>query len=173
MRRPIIRALGVGIGLLAAVSAAFALMFLRSMSGREHAVTITFYFFLTSTVCSGLTALGGWPSPTREQWIVLVSTGLLGVCGQLLMTYSYRYAEASTIAPLEYSSLIVAVTIGYFVFGETPHVSTWIGAPLVITAGLIILWREYQIHQRRALGLSIDVAPKPLAAAPDGRSRRD
>lgn len=157
-------ALGVSIGLLAAVSAAFALMFLRSMSGHEHAVTITFYFFLTSTVCAGLTALAGWPWPTRTQWIVLVSAGLLGVCGQLLMTYSYRYAEASTIAPLEYSSLIVAVTIGYFVFGEIPYLSTWIGAPLVIIAGLIILWREYQI-QRRAPGLSIDVAAKPIAAA--------
>lgn len=143
--------LGVSLGLTASVSAAFALMFLRSMSGREHVVTITFYFFLTSTVCAAATALAGWPMPTREQWTVIGLAGFLGVFGQLLMTYSYRYAEASTIAPVEYTSLIVAVTIGYFIFGEIPHLSTWVGAPLVIAAGLIILWREYRLSQQRLL----------------------
>jgi drug/metabolite transporter (DMT)-like permease len=143
---------GVLTGLTAAVFAAFALMFLRSMSGREHAVTITFYFFLTSTACSALTALAGWPMPSREQWFVMALAGFLGVFGQLLMTYSYRYAEASTIAPLEYTSLIVAVAIGYFIFGEIPHLSTWVGAPLVIIAGLIILWREYRLSQAPPTG---------------------
>ena len=152
---------GVAIGLSAAVFAAFALMFVRSMSGREHAVTITFYFFVTSTSCAAFTALAGWPMPSRNQWVALVLAGFLGVLGQLTMTYSYRYAEASTIAPLEYSSLIVAVAIGYFAFAEVPHLSTWIGAPLVILAGLIILWREYQLSLRRPPATSIETATKP------------
>ncbi len=62
--------------------------------------------------------------------------------GQLLMTYSYRYAEASTIAPLEYTSMLLAATLGYVFFKEIPRSSIWIGAPLVIAAGLIVLWRE-------------------------------
>jgi drug/metabolite transporter (DMT)-like permease len=137
-------ALGAGIGLLAAVSAAFALMFLRRMSGHEHVLTITFYFFLTSTVFAALTALfGGWPLPTPEQWLVLGLMGLFGVLGQLLMTYSYQYAEASMVAPLDYVNMLVAVAIGFYVFGEIPHASTWLGAPLVIIAGCIIIWREY------------------------------
>jgi drug/metabolite transporter (DMT)-like permease len=136
--------LGAATGLAAAVLAAFALMFLRRMSGQEHALTITFYFFATSTVLAALTALlGGWPMPTREQWIVLTLTGLFGVAGQLLLTYSYRHSEASLLAPLDYVSMLIAISIGYYVFGETPHLSTWIGAPLVIGAGGIILWREY------------------------------
>jgi drug/metabolite transporter (DMT)-like permease len=47
--------LGVSISLLAAVLAAFALLFLRRMSGHEHALTITFYFFVTSTSIALLT----------------------------------------------------------------------------------------------------------------------
>jgi drug/metabolite transporter (DMT)-like permease len=141
--------LGVGIALMAAILAAFALMFLRRMSGQEHALTITFYFFLTSTVLATLTLLlGPWPAPTRQQWVLLMLTGLFGVLGQLAMTYSYRYAEASLVAPLDYLNMLVAVAIGFYVFDEIPYVSTWIGAPLVIAAGGIILWREYAMFRR-------------------------
>lgn len=151
-------ALGTGIGVAAAVFAAFALMFLRHMSAHEHALTITFYFFLTSTVFAAATALfGGWPTPTGTQWLVIGLTGLFGVFGQLLMTYSYHYAEASLIAPLDYVGLLIAVAIGFYLFDEIPHVATWIGAPLVIVAGCIIIWREYA--KLRAIRSTPRIAP--------------
>lgn len=152
--------LGVLVALAAAVFAALALMFLRSMSGGEHAITITFYFSLTSMVCGGLTAVAGWPWPSAEQWAVIVGVGVFGALGQLLLSYSYRFAEASTIAPLDYANLVVAVLYGYFLFDEIPGLSTWIGAPLVAAAGLIILWREY----RRSIA-------RGLAADPGGVAR--
>lgn len=136
--------LGEAIGLLAAVLAAFALLFLRRMSGTEQALTITFYFFLTSSALALLTLpFAPWPLPTGRQWLLLGMTGGFGVLGQLAMTWSYRHAEASLIAPLDYLSLLVAIAIGFYVFGEVPRMSTWLGAPLVIAAGAIILWREY------------------------------
>ena len=142
-------AVGVGIGLAAAVLAAFAQMFLRRMSGHEHVVTITFYFFVASTVFAALTVLfQAWPFPTAVQWLLIVLTGLFGVLGQLLMTHSYRYAEASLVAPLDYVNMLIAVAMGFFLFGEIPHVATWIGAPLVIAAGGLILWREYTMFKR-------------------------
>jgi drug/metabolite transporter (DMT)-like permease len=140
--------LGALIALGAAMFSAIAMTFLRSMSGGEHAITITFYFSLTFTFCAALTAIQGWPIPTATQWWLIVLAGLFGVFGQLLMTYSYRYAEASTIAPLDYSSLIMAVLLGYVFFDEIPTVSVWVGAPLVIGAGLVILWREYRLKKQ-------------------------
>ena len=145
--------LGVLVALSAAVFSALAMMFLRGMSsgGGEHAVTITFYFSLTAMACATLTWLGGWPLPTLRQWIFIVLAGLFGVLGQLLMTYSYRYAEASLIAPLDYTNMIMSVTLGYVFFGEVPSTVTWIGAPLVIAAGLLILWREYRLKRLLAM----------------------
>lgn len=137
--------LGVVVALGAAVFSALAMVALRGMSGRggEHPLAITFYFSLTTVVCSALTAAAGWPMPTGEQWLFIGLSALFGVFGQLLMTMSYRHAEASTLAPLDYTNLLLAVTLGFYFFGEVPHWSMWIGAPLVISAGLIILWREY------------------------------
>ena len=139
---------GVLIALVNAVFSAIAMMFLRSMAGGEHAITITFYFSLTFMTCAALTAIQGWPLPTPTQWLLIVFAGLFGVFGQLLMTYAYRYAEASTIAPLDYSNMILAVLLGYVFFDEIPSLSVWIGAPLIVAAGLIILWREYQLKKQ-------------------------
>jgi drug/metabolite transporter (DMT)-like permease len=143
---------GTSVGVLAALGnailSAIAMVFLRRMSGGEHAITITFYFSLTIMVCAALTAVLGWPVPTATQWMLIVLAGVFGVFGQLLMTYSYRYAEASTIAPIDYSNLIMAVVLGYVFFDEVPSLSMWIGAPLVIAAGVIILWREYTLKKQ-------------------------
>jgi drug/metabolite transporter (DMT)-like permease len=136
------------------------MMFLRGMSGSggEHAITITFYFSIVTMVCAAFTALAGWPRPSAEQWLLIVLIGFLGVIGQLLMTYSYSYAEASTIAPLDYTNLLLAVFFGWFFFDELPHFSTWIGAPLVVAAGAIILWREYRLAlPRRAPAVAPNV----------------
>lgn len=140
------------LGVLSAVGAAMfsavAMIFLRSMSGGEHAITITFYFSLTFMFCAALTVLQGWPMPTATQSWLIVLAGLFGVFGQLLMTYSYRFAEASTIAPLDYTSMVMAVLLGYLFFDEIPSLWIWLGAPLVIGAGLIILWREYYLKEQ-------------------------
>jgi drug/metabolite transporter (DMT)-like permease len=158
-------ALGVAAAVSTAVFSALAMMFLRGMSsgGGEHAITITFYFSTTAMVCAALTALGGWPMPDARQWAVIVLAGVLGVLGQLLMTSSYRYAEASTIAPLDYANLLMAVGYGYFIFGEIPRFSTWIGAPLVIGAGLVILWREYRRSIARAPAIVMSESGIPRA----------
>jgi drug/metabolite transporter (DMT)-like permease len=140
--------LGALTALAAALFSAVAMTFLRSMSAGEHALTITFYFSLTFTVCAALTAIQGWPPPTPLQWLLIVLAGLFGVFGQVLMTYSYRYAEASTIAPLDYTNMVMAVVLGYLFFGEIPSVWVWIGAPLVVGAGLLILWREYYLRKQ-------------------------
>ena len=139
---------GALLALGAALFSAIAMTFLRQMSGREHAITITFYFSLTFTVCAGLTAIQGWPTPTPNQWSLIILSGLFGVVGQLLMTYSYYYAEASTVAPLDYSGMILAVINGYAFFGEVPALAVWLGAPLVVGSGLLILWREYSLKKQ-------------------------
>ncbi len=139
--------LGALTALGGAIFGAIAITTLRSMSNSEPAITITFYFLMTAMVCGLLTSFFGWVIPTSLQALWMVGAALCGVLGQLAMTIAYRYAEASTIAPLDYTGMIIAVGIGYLVFAEAPTVAICLGSVLVIAAGLVIIWREYRLSK--------------------------
>ncbi|HKG77389.1 MAG TPA: EamA/RhaT family transporter, partial [Beijerinckiaceae bacterium] len=69
---------------------------------------------------------------------------------QILLTQSYRYADASLIAPFEYTTMIWALLIGWFAFGQMPQGSVIIGGLIVAFAGLFVLWRESRLGLKRA-----------------------
>lgn len=50
-------------------------------------------------------------------------------------------AGAARVAPAIYVQMLVAVTLGWVVFGEVPDAWTLVGAALIIVSGLIV-WRE-------------------------------
>ena len=97
-----------------------------------------------------LTLPFGWVIPTAGQTATLVAVGLLGGVGQIFLTSSYREADASLVAPFDYASMIFALAIGYFVFGEVPTWTMLGGAALVILAGILIILRERQLGLERA-----------------------
>ena len=130
---------------------AIAMIFLRRMSAHEHSITIAFYFMLTSAAVALLTAFFGWNMPTLGEALVLIFTGLAGGVGQLFLSFSYRFSEASALAPFDYAAMIWAVVLGYFLFGELPAPQVWLGGAIVIAAGLLILWRERKLGRDRAL----------------------
>lgn len=92
----------------------------------------------------------GWSPLTLPQAAILIGAGLCGGVGQILMTESYRHADMSTIAPFEYTSMILAIVIGYVVFAEVPTVYTLVGGTVVVGAGLFIIWREQRLGLQRA-----------------------
>jgi drug/metabolite transporter (DMT)-like permease len=143
---------GLGFALLCALFAAIGMIFLRQMSRTEHALTTTFYFSLTSLVGAALSAGWGWPMPSAREWLFLLLIGILGTSAQFLMTAAFRFAEASVIVTVEYTGIVIATLLGYMLFDEIPGVSIWVGAPLVIGAGLLIVWGEYRPAELSRMG---------------------
>ena len=72
-----------------------------------------------------------------------------GGLGQILLTESYRHGEVSTIAPFEYTSVLLSIVIGYFVFSEVPGWAMIIGSAIVTASGIFIIYRERQIGLQR------------------------
>ena len=142
--------IGALASLTSAVFAAFATMHVRNLVRTERSATIVLYFSVTCSVVGLLTLPFGWVWPTTEQAIFLVSAGIAGGIGQILLTEAYRHADVSVVAPFEYSSLILSVIIGYVFFRDVPTTQMLIGGVIVVSAGLFIIWRE------RALGLQRD-----------------
>jgi drug/metabolite transporter (DMT)-like permease len=145
---------GVMYALTSAALAALAMIFLRRMSAHEHSTAIAFYFMLTAAVIGLFTLPFGWNMPTGPEGWVLIASGVAGGIGQLFLSFSYRYGEASLLAPFDYTAMIWAVLLGYFVFGELPMANVWIGAVIVISAGLLILWREHRLKLARDRAVS-------------------
>jgi drug/metabolite transporter (DMT)-like permease len=143
-------ALGAMLVLTGAVFAALAQIFVRKLVATERTATIVFWFSVTATVLSLATLPFGWVLPSPTDAAFLVAAGLLGGIGQILLTSSYREADASVVAPFEYVSILFALAIGYFVFDEVPTLTMLLGATLVVIAGILIIWRERRLGLERA-----------------------
>lgn len=143
-------ALGAMVVLCGALFAALAQVFVRKLILTEKTATIVFYFSATSTCLSLITLPFGWVLPTAGEAALLVAAGFLGGVGQILLTASYREADASLVAPFDYASMLFALGIGYFVFGEVPTLTMLEGAALIVTAGILIIWREHRLGLERA-----------------------
>jgi drug/metabolite transporter (DMT)-like permease len=143
-------ALGAMVVLGAAFFASLAQVFVRKLVATESTATIVFWFSVTALALSTITIFWGWVIPAPREAIFLIIAGLLGGVGQILLTSSYRLADASVIAPFEYTSMLLAVGVGFFVFGEVPTKVMLIGAAIIISAGVIIILREHYLGLERA-----------------------
>ena len=141
---------GAFAALMGAVFAALAQVFVRKLVQQEQTSAIVAYFSITAALLSLLTIPLGWATPTPTQAALLVAAGLLGGLGQILLTESYRNADAGVVAPFDYLSMLLAIAVGYVVFEEIPTSTMMLGAALVAAAGLFIIWRERQLGLERA-----------------------
>ena len=73
--------------------------------------------------------------------------GVLAAFGMLLFVNAYKFGEANFVAPFEYSAMIWAVMFGLLIFDDFPDIYTWTGAAVVITAGLLMVWRDRQMDR--------------------------
>jgi drug/metabolite transporter (DMT)-like permease len=121
----------------------------RSLSKTEANYTIAFYFtFLCTTIGLCSIFFVDWIMPTKIDFLIFTILGLCGSMGNLLLTQSYRLAEASLVTPIKYLSLIFAILFGFIIWSEIPKFITLIGAALVILSSLIIFIRESQLKKQ-------------------------
>jgi drug/metabolite transporter (DMT)-like permease len=137
--------LGVGIALVAAVFSALATIEVRVLTRRENTGAIVFYFMALTTMLGFSTIVFGWNTPTWHDAAWLVGIGIMGGLGQIFLTESYRHGDASLIAPFEYTTMIYAVVLGWFLFGEWPATAVFVGAGIVILSGIFVIWREHRL----------------------------
>jgi drug/metabolite transporter (DMT)-like permease len=135
--------------LASAFTAAVAMVLIRRLITTERTPSIVVYFSLIASGFALLSLPWGWVVPNLWEASLLVFAGLLGGFGQILMTESYRHADASTIATFDYSGMIWGLLVGFFLFGETADATVLIGMAIVIAAGIFIIWRERHIGLAR------------------------
>ncbi|UXT43449.1 DMT family transporter [Agrobacterium tumefaciens] len=140
--------IGTALALTGALCAAFSSIAVRHLNSIEKPSRIVLTYTLTGVV-AGLATLGfGWKMPDFHQFLLLAGGGLAGGIGQIAMTLSLRHAQASLLAPFDYTTMIWAIALGYLFMAEVPTGATIIGALTVIAAGLFAMWRENRLAKQ-------------------------
>ncbi len=140
---------GVVCGLIAAFTNAGSVIQTRRLTDTETTSSIVFYFSLFCAIAGLATLPFGWIWPNGMQLAVLIAAGLIGGLAHIVLTSSYRYAPASLVAPLDYTTMIWAFVFGYAIFGEVPTVYVFVGGAIVAASGIFVIWRERQLGLRR------------------------
>ncbi len=104
-----------------------------------------------------------WVMPQQDIWFMVVAMGIVGTVGHLLMTWSLRYAPASTLAPMQYLEIPAATFVGWMIFGDLPGTLASLGIAITMAAGLYIILRERATLRQNAQAPSSPPA-KPQVA---------
>jgi len=143
------RLLGIGLGLVSAVLSALALIMVRSLNQTESPGAIAMYFVVASMVGALCTLPWGWIIPDAQTTALLIGAGLFGGFGHIALTLSFRYAEASRLAPFEYIALLWPLLADLFIFRLQLSMTFLVAAPLILAGAIIAASEGTKRSERR------------------------
>ncbi len=83
-----------------------------------------------------------WVAAGPGAWGLLVLIGVLGTGAHLMMTWSLRFAPASTLAPMQYLEIPIATLAGFVLFADLPNGLAAVGIVVTTASGLYVIHRE-------------------------------
>jgi len=140
---------GVAVGLVAPFMVALISFQLQDLNTTENPWSIVFWFSALTTPIAAMALPFVIAGHDPVTWALILGMGLVGAGAQMLLTTSLRFGSAAVILLMDYTALLWASFYGYTIFDRAAPASLWLGAPLIIAAGLLIAWRERQLARSR------------------------
>lgn len=135
-------------------------VFTRYVADKDTPETSVVYSALVGTVAMAVFLPFVWKTPaTFGDLVTMTSLGIIGGLGHYCIARAMQNAEASVLSPFNYWQLVGSSAFGLVMLGEWPDGFTWIGAGVIIAAGLM-LWR---LETRRGAGATTGAAPTSRA----------
>lgn len=132
---------GVAAVLVSAVGYSASNVLLRARAQRDPVVTIVLIQNLAPAAMLAAPAAWFWVAPAGGDLAPIGFVGLLGVAGHLVLARAYAGAEATRLAPLDYTALVWAVLFGLVAFGEVPGPAVGAGAVLILGSAWLVARR--------------------------------
>jgi drug/metabolite transporter (DMT)-like permease len=140
---------GIAVGLVAPLMVALISFQIQDLNTTENPWSIVFWFAALTTPVAALALPFAAAAHDPLTWALILGMGLVGAAAQMLLTTSLRFGSAAVILLMDYTALLWASFYGYTVFDRAPPASLWLGAPLIIGAGLLIAWREHRLAKAK------------------------
>lgn len=128
--------------LCAALCWAIAMILMRTISKSERTLVQVFAQNSIHAIAMGAFALPFWQGMDLREIVLCVSAGLIGGLGQYTLVESARVVPASVLGTVEYGALIWSFIFGYLFWAEMPASTVYVGAFLVVAAGLTLALSE-------------------------------
>lgn len=139
-------ALGMNLVTLVAFGATLlssaAHMSLRRVSLDEHPLCIVFWFYLFSTVCSGILAAPVYQTPQLRQALLLFGGALGASGGQILMTTAYSKAPAPMVAAVSNVQLIFVLMFDWLIYRSLPTLTAFAGGIIIMVSAGYLAWAK-------------------------------
>ncbi|MGD1879898.1 MAG: DMT family transporter [Kiloniellaceae bacterium] len=117
----------------------------RKLAGVDRAVTTQFYSAVVGAIAITPLVPFFWQTPDLKGALLMLCLGALGGFGHWMLILAHRLAPAPVLAPFLYIQLLPMILLGYIVFGDFPDEWTLVGAGVVLSSGLYLLYRERKV----------------------------
>ena len=138
--------------LLASIFLSMAVIILKKILLTNNNILSVWTFTLFATLFSLFFFNDDWIWPDNFDLVLLIASGILGFVAQLCLSKSFQLADASVLAPLDFTSVIWAFLIGYIIFGEFLSREVLLGGPLILLSVGYIFYRETVLRKKIVLG---------------------
>lgn len=128
-------------GVLGGLGAGAAYTFVRKLGKKgENSKRIVFYFSAFSCLFCLPFLIVQYKAMTFLQTLYLIFAGTFACVGQLGITKAYLCAPAKEISVYDYTQVIFAALLGFFVFGDLPDIWSVLGYILICGAGVTMFF---------------------------------
>lgn len=128
-------------GVLGGLGAGAAYTFVRKLGKKgENSKRIVFYFSAFSCLFCLPFLIVQYKAMTFLQTLYLIFAGTFACVGQLGITKAYLCAPAKEISVYDYTQVIFAALLGFFVFGDLPDIWSVLGYILICGAGVAMFF---------------------------------
>ncbi|KKB78157.1 hypothetical protein VW35_13535 [Devosia soli] len=135
--------------LLAALSWSIAMIFMRTISRSDSAIVQVFGQNVIHAVAMGTVSLPFWQGMGIGEIAFCIAAGLVGGLAQFILVESAKLVPASVLGTVEYGALIWAFVFGFLFWNEVPMSNVYVGAALVIAAGMMLAWTEHRSRREQ------------------------
>ena len=138
--------------LIASFFLSIAVIFLKKILLTNNNILSVWVFTALCTVISLFFYNDSWIWPENIDLIFMVASGILGFVAQICLTKSFQMADASLLAPLDFSSVIWSFIIGYIFFQEFISLNVLFGGMIIMMSVSYIFYRERVLKKQIVLG---------------------
>jgi drug/metabolite transporter (DMT)-like permease len=107
---------------------------IKLLTRTESPLHVAFYMLSLTAVLALPAGITHWKAPTAEGWMWLIIIGCIGYLQQTLVAKSIAKVPYTLLIPLNFSQLIFATMLGFFVYHKLIDGYTMAGSLIIIAA---------------------------------------